>query len=121
MEIWLFFSASLFPAPSLHTIPLPPKPPLQGSLGVPFYFQILSLCPLFLFCSNSPPSPRSPSFHFWMLLMSVVSPPACSLAPLPWSQPPFFYLPRSLVSSRGIMQAWGNRAKHQHPWAQELE
>ena len=37
----LFFSASLPPAPSLH-----PPPPLQGSL-VFFYFQILSLCPLF--------------------------------------------------------------------------
>lgn len=59
----LFFSASLFPAFSVQPL-LPLKPPLQGSLGFSFYFQILSLCPLFLYLllklSSFPPVPIFP-------------------------------------------------------------
>lgn len=100
---------------------LPPKPPLQGSLSFSFYFQILSLYPLSFSSAKTLLLPSSsPSFLFWMLLMSVVSPPSGSLVPT-LSQPLFSHLPRFLVSWRVIMQTWGDGAEHQDHGPRSLE
>lgn len=81
----LFFSVSLFPAPSFHRAPLPSQPSSPGVSGAFLLFSDTITLPPLSFSSAQtlllPPS--SPSFHFWMLLMSAVSPPSGSLAPPP--------------------------------------
>lgn len=102
MNTGLSFSASLPPAPSLH-----PPQPLQGSC-ISFYFQILSLCPLFLSLLLKLSSfPWFPLFPF-LDASDVSGFPAFGFPnhhPPTQSLPPFSRLPRSPVSGRVTVQA----------------
>lgn len=80
------FNVGLFPI-SCSLVPCNPSSLIsllvKGLWGFPSIFRYYHFAPSFSSAQTLLLPPSSPSFHFWMLLMSAVSPPSGSLAPPP--------------------------------------
>lgn len=117
-----FFSVCLLPAPYLHPASSFYGLLSRGFCALPSIFRYYHFAPSFFSAQTLLLLSGSPSFHFWMILMSVVSPPSGFLAaPLPWSQPPFSHFPDPWVAGgRVTFQAWGSGAEHQDHGSRKL-